>query len=98
MVTRIELQNNISRAKASIKSKQSQIRASRKKARFPGITISTQFSVGRTGVKPFRARRKRERKQSLNDLGIFSGEMVGLNTDFINTKQALFDFDKEVMI
>jgi len=89
----MELEDRINKTKASIKFKKLQIKSAKKKANFRGVRISDQFNVGRSGIKQFRATRKLERKSSLVDLGIFSGEMVGLKSSLEVDKKDLFDFN-----
>lgn len=89
----------IKSAQASVSAKKKQIRTTKKKTKFAGVTIEAQFAVGRLGIKPFRARRKAERRQGFTDLGIFEGDLIGLSSVLSTRKQDLIDFDnRELMI
>lgn len=93
MVTRIELEGRIEQTKKNISGKRIQIRGAKKRTDFRGVRIQDQFDVGRSGIKPFRARKKLERKQGFFDLGIFNTDMIGLQSTLSVREQDLVDFD-----
>ena len=93
MVTRSILQKKVDTAKSNINSKNLQIQSAKKKIDFKGVRIQDQFSVGRLGIKPFRARKKIERKQGFTNLGIFNNDMIGLSSALGVAEKDLFDFD-----
>ncbi len=93
MVTRAELLSKVKLSKKNIGAKKLQIKGSKKKIDFKGVRIQDQFFVGRSGIKSFRAQGKAERKQGFVDLGIFSKEMVGLQSDLDIAKKDLLGFD-----
>ena len=84
---------DIESSRKAVYSKKKQISSARGRTKFPGVRIQDQFSVGRLGVEPFRARRKVERKIAFDDLGMFSGQLPALNANLASRKQALIDFD-----
>ncbi len=93
MADRLSLQAKVTQAKSNISNKQSQIKSARKRTDFRGVRVQDQFREGRLGIKPFRARRKIERRQGFFDLGIFNNDMVGLNSSLMIAEQDLRDFD-----
>lgn len=90
---RIKILADIKAKEKAVYSKKKQITSARGKTKFSGVRIQDQFSVGRLGVKPFRARRKSERKQGLVDLGIFRGELPTLKANLKSSRKSLTDFD-----
>ncbi len=93
MATRTQLTKRISETKTNISSKRSQINSSRKRAKFRGVTIERQFQVGKLGVKPFRKRRKAERRIALGEVSLFGVDLLNLNNTLSIQEQDLRDFD-----
>lgn len=93
MVTRIELEQRIAQTKRDISGKRIQIKGAKKRIDFRGVRIQDQFDVGRSGIKPFRVRKKLERKQGFFDLGIFNTDMIGLQSTLSLREQDLIDFN-----
>lgn len=91
--SRIELVDKISQAKSNIASKRTQMSSAKKRAIFRGVRIKDQFREGHSGIKPFRKRRKAQRKSALFDLGIFNNELSGLQNSLMISEQDLADFD-----
>lgn len=98
MVTRIELQSRIDSDSSNINSKRFQIRGAKNKINFKGVRIKDQFSVGRLGIKNFRATGKSERSKGFTDLGVLSNELVGLRSSLVSAEKDLFDFDNGVVV
>ena len=93
MVTRPELTSRITQTKKDISAKRSQIKGVKKRARFKGVTIKRQFEVGKQGVKPFRKRRKKERRFELGQVNLVGTDLINLNSTLSVREQDLLDFD-----
>ena len=93
MVTRPELEQRISQTRKDISSKRVQMKASRKRSIFKGVRIQDQFSVGKQGVKPFRKRRKSDRRIALGEVSLFGTDLLGLQNTLSIREQDLVDFD-----
>ena len=91
MVTRLQAEANVKSAKDRIVSKQKQIAKLEKTKIFKGVRIIDQFDVGRSGIKPFRARRKSERRVILKQLGLSKSEIPMLR-DELNLRESELDF------
>ncbi len=90
MTTKLQAELNLKSAKSRLSSKRREISRLKKQSIFRGVTIADQFSVGIGGIKPFRSRRKSERRSSLTQLGLSRGEIPMLN-DELNLRQSEFD-------
>ncbi len=91
MVTQEEAQIKFNLAKSRLSNKRLEVKRLKKQSVFPGVRISDQFSVGIGGIKPFRKRRKSERKISLRQLGLSESELPMLRDEF-NLRKAELDF------
>ncbi len=90
MVTQEEAQINFDFAKSRLFNKQSEIRRLRKQSFFPGVRISDQFDVGISGIKPFRKRRKMERRETFKQIGLSESALPMLRDEF-NLKKSELD-------
>ncbi len=93
VTTRESLQKKVSTDKSNISSKQSQINSARKRSRFRGITVKAQFKVGKRGVKPFRKKRKIERRIALGEVNLFGEDLIGLQNTLSISEKDLADFN-----
>lgn len=91
VLTKAEAERNLKIARQNLSDKKAQIRKARKKSDFRGVTISDQFSIGRSGLKSFRKESILRKRVALKDLGLFRSELPGLQTQ-INLRQSELDF------
>ena len=92
MVTKVQAQLNFDFAKSRLTSKEKEISQLTRQSIFKGVTIQDQFNVGRSGIKPFRKRRKAEKRSAINQLGISRGELPMLRDEFNLRKVELDSF------
>lgn len=91
MVTKIQAEANVKTARERLQSKQTEIAKLEKTKIFKGVRIIDQFNVGRAGIKPFRSRRKSERRVILKQLGLSKLEIPMLR-DELNLRESELDF------
>ena len=91
MATKIQAEANVKTARERLRSKQIEISKLEKTAVFKGVRIIDQFNVGRSGIKPFRVRRKSERRRTLKQLGLSRSEIPMLR-DELNLRKSELDF------
>ncbi len=84
-------QLNFDAAKLRLSNKRIEIGRLDKQSIFMGVTIRDQFNVGRSGIKPFRKRRKAERRSALRQVGLSRAEIPMLQ-DELNLRKAELDF------
>ncbi len=90
MVTKEKAKFNLDLAKTRLSNKQHDIIKLKKQSIFSGVRIQDQFDVGISGIKPFRKRRKADRRSTLRQLGISQSELPMLRDEF-NLRKAELD-------
>jgi len=93
VLTKAEAEKNLKTARSNLSSKKRQIASARKRADFRGLTVQSQFDVGRLGIESFRAEGKARRRSGLKDIGQFQSELPGLRNIMDVRKQELDFFD-----
>ncbi len=99
MATRLELTKRIQDFKSDISLKDIRIGEKINKSRFKGLTINQQIKLGssKTKQKQFRRTRKKERRESLNDVGILTGQREDIRIGLMAAEDDLFVFDNQFL-